>query len=67
MDEMNNAEVEKKCQEFLENLGVPGFIVFGWQKSDEQYGFVYANKDAPPPVTLKGLLWAAHDFAQKKL
>ncbi|PIP65343.1 hypothetical protein COU77_02970 [Candidatus Peregrinibacteria bacterium CG10_big_fil_rev_8_21_14_0_10_49_16] len=64
---MDNADIQKQCQKFLEDLGIPGFIVFGWQKSEKQYGFTYVNHKTPPAVTLKGMLWAAKDFAEKKL
>jgi hypothetical protein len=64
---MEHDAIKKKCQEFLDDLGVPGFVVFGWQQADKKYGVVYVNRKTPPPVTLKGLLWAAHDFARKKL
>ena len=64
---MDNQEISEKCSAFLKELGIPGFIVFGWEKPDKKYGFVYSNHKTPPNVALKGMLWAASDFANKKM
>ncbi|OGJ55509.1 hypothetical protein A3D88_04610 [Candidatus Peribacteria bacterium RIFCSPHIGHO2_02_FULL_52_16] len=64
---MDNADIQKKCTEFLNALGVPGFIVFGWQKPDEQFGFVYSNHKMPVPVVIKGMTFVLSDFVNKKL
>jgi len=64
---MDNKEISAKCAAFLRELGVSGFIVFGWEKQDGKYGFVYSNHKTPPNVALKGMLWAANDIAQKQL
>jgi hypothetical protein len=64
---MNNEDIQKKCNELLAQLGVPGFIVFGFQKTEDQkFGVVYATKDVPANVVIKGMSWALHDYAQKK-
>lgn len=57
---INQREIEKKCQEFLEGLGVPGFIVFGWQKEPGEFGVVSSYHEIPPPVVVKGIAWALH-------
>lgn len=64
---MENQEISDKCSAFLQSLGKPGFIVFGWEKDDGKYGFVYSNHQTPPNVAMKGMLWAANDLAQKQL
>jgi hypothetical protein len=64
---MNNENIQQQCNDLLENLGVPGFVVFGFQKPDDQFGIVYSSKKVPPNVVVKGLSWALHDFAKKKL
>lgn len=64
---MKNEEIQEKCTAFLKSLGIPGFIVFGWQKPDEEFGFVYSNHQMPPPVVIKGMTFVLHDFVQKKL
>lgn len=64
---MDSNEIQKQCSEFLQRLGVPGFVVFGWEKKDGQYGVVYSSQKMPPNVAVKGMTWALHDFASKKL
>ena len=69
---MDNATIQKKCEEFLASLGIPGYIFFAWEKGTESqpqaedakaadkkdYGFVYAARQFPPQVAMKGLVWA---------
>lgn len=62
---LNNDEVQKKCEDFLKSLGVPGFIVFGWQKEDSQYGVVSSFNKMPVNAGVKGLTWALSQFVQK--
>jgi hypothetical protein len=65
---MDNESIQKQCNELLKNLGVPGFIVFGFKKPENnQFGVVYSTKDTPPPVVVKCMSWALNDFSNKKL
>lgn len=64
---LDNDDIQQKCQEFLQQLGVPGFIVFGWQKDDDQFGVVSSFHDIPVNAAVKGLSWALHDFTSKSL
>ena len=64
---MDNAEIQKKCEQFLKELNVPGFIVFGWQKADNQFGVVSSFHKMPVNAALKGLTWALNDFTNKLL
>lgn len=64
---MDNAQIQQKCEEFLKQLGVPGFIVFGWQKADQQFGVVSSFHEMPVNAALKGLSWAIHDFTNRLL
>ncbi|MBI3331420.1 hypothetical protein HYZ99_00485 [Candidatus Peregrinibacteria bacterium] len=64
---MDNEEIQQKCTEFVKSLGIPGFIVFGWQKPGDQFGFVYSNHKMPPPVVIKGMSFVLNDFVNKKL
>jgi hypothetical protein len=63
----DNNEIQKKCQEFLKELGVPGFIVFGWQKEKDSYGVVSSFHRMPKHAAVKGMSWALHDFVNKSL
>lgn len=67
MNSLNNDDIQKKCMDFLQSLGVSGFIVFGWQKDNKQFGFVYSQHKMPPNVAVKGMTWALNDFASKHL
>jgi hypothetical protein len=64
---MNNDEIQKKCEAFLQELGIPGFIVFGWQKEAGQYGVVSSFHEMPVNAAVKGLTWALHDFTNRLL
>ncbi|HVW66546.1 MAG TPA: hypothetical protein VHA78_02325 [Candidatus Peribacteraceae bacterium] len=64
---MDNDEIQAKCEQFLRELGVPGFIVFGWQKDDAQFGVVSSFHEMPVPAAVKGMTWALNDFVTKSL
>ncbi len=44
---MDNDVIQKKCEDFLKELGVPGFVVFGWQKEEGQFGVVSTFHQMP--------------------
>ena len=62
---MDNAEVQKRCEAFLKELGVPGFIIFGWKKADQQFGVVSSHYQMPKDAAVKGMAWALHDFVNR--
>ncbi len=64
---MDQPEVQKKIEDFLKELGVPSFIVFGWKKGEKEFGFVSSYHQVPPNVAIKGMSWALHNFIQKNL
>lgn len=64
---MDQEVIQKKCEEFLAQLGVPGFIVFGWKKSNDEFSVVSSYKETPPHAAIKGLSWALNDFINKSL
>ena len=59
--------IQKKCEDFLRDLKVPGFIVFGWQKDAHEYGVVSSFHEMPVNAAVKGMTWALHDFTSKSL
>lgn len=67
MDVNEQNEIEAKCEQFLKELGVPGFIVFGWRKQNEEFGVVSSYHEMPKNVAIKAMSWALHDFANKAL
>lgn len=64
---MDQPELQKRIEAFLKDLDVPSFIVFGFQKSEKEFGFIWSHHEAPPNVVIKGLSWALQDFVQKNL
>jgi len=64
---IDNDEIQRKCDEFLRQLDVPGFIVFGWKKSEEEFGLVSSYHEVPLNAAIKGLSWALTDFINKTL
>jgi hypothetical protein len=64
---IDNNAIQAKCEAFLRELGIPGFIVFGWQKTDDQFGVVSSFHEMPVNAAVKGMTWALNDFAAKSL
>jgi hypothetical protein len=64
---MDHQEIQRRCEEFLKSLDVPGFIVFGWQKGDNETGVVSSYREFPVNAAVKGLTWALNDFVSKTL
>ncbi len=64
---MDNTEVQKQCIELLKQFGNPSFIVFGWEKDGGKFGVTYATHQMPANVAVKGMLWSAHDYANKHI
>lgn len=62
---MDNAEIQKKCEAFLKELGVPAFLVFGWRKKENEFGVVSSYHQIPKDAAMKGMTWALHDFVNK--
>ncbi len=64
---MDHDEIQRKCEAFLKELNVPAFIVFGWKKSDEEFGVVSSYHEMPPNAAIKGMSWALHDYISKAM
>lgn len=64
---IDNDAIQRKCEAFLQELGIPGFIVFGWQKNNEQFGVVSSFHEMPVNAAVKGMTWALNDFVSKSL
>ncbi|MBI5155948.1 hypothetical protein HZA45_01595 [Candidatus Peregrinibacteria bacterium] len=63
----DNTEIQAKCEQFLHELGVPGFIVFGWQNADAEFGVVSSFHEMPVNAAVKGVTWVLNDFVNKSL
>ena len=65
---MDTDVIQKKCTEFLHSLGVPGFVVFGWEKpGSKEFSFVYSHHNMPPAIVIKGMGFILQDFVSKQL
>lgn len=64
---IDNNEIQVKCEKFLHELGIPGFIVFGWQKDGQQFGVVSSFHQMPVNAAVRGMTWALNDFVTKSL
>ncbi|MBU0458040.1 hypothetical protein KJ652_05890 [Patescibacteria group bacterium] len=69
---MDQEDIQKKVEGFLQELGVPSFIVFGFQKdaSEEgkvEFGVVSSHHKIPPNAAIKGMSWALNDFIARSL
>ena len=49
---MDHKAVEKQCEQFLKKLGVPGFIILGFQTTNEEFTVTYSFHK----VTLKQII-----------
>ena len=64
MDNLDNAEIQRKCEEFLKELGIPGFIVFGWQKAGKEFAIVYSTRQTPPNLVVKGVSFVLQEISK---
>lgn len=64
---MDQPEIQKRIEAFLKELGIPSFIVFGWKKTDKDFGIIWSQHQTPPNVAIKGLSWALNDVISKSL
>ena len=64
---MDQEEVQKKVEAFLQELNVPSFVVFGWKKTESEFGVVSSHHEIPPDAAIKGMSWALNDFINKSL
>ena len=59
--------MNKKCEAFVKGLGISCFIVFGWEKGNQQYGMVSSYHRMPVQAVIKGMSWALNDIVNKSM
>lgn len=59
---MNTADIQKKCEEFLASIGMPGFVVIGLQTDPENTQVVYSLKDMPLKGAVKAITHTLNDL-----
>ena len=64
---MDDSQIQKLCNEFLTNLGVSGFIVFGHQEENSQWKVTYSLHDMPVKTAVRGMLTTVDQLVQQNL
>lgn len=64
---MDDQAIQEKCEQFLKELGRPGFVIFGWPKNNEEFGVTYSCHEMPPQIVVKGIASVLSDYAGKTL
>lgn len=64
---MDQPEVQKKVEAFLKELGIPGFIVFGYKKEDDKYQIVSSYNEMPKNAAIKGMSTVLHELIKHSL
>jgi len=62
---MNTSDIQKKCEEFLQSLPFPGFIVIGLQTEPENTQIVYSLNKMPLKGAVKALTHTLNDLIGK--
>ncbi|MBI1812307.1 hypothetical protein HY285_00450 [Candidatus Peregrinibacteria bacterium] len=64
---MQQDDIQKRLDDFLAELGIPGFVIFGWKKSEDEFGVASSYRDVPAPAAIKGVSWALNDLINKTM
>lgn len=64
---MEQSDVQKKVEAFLKDLGIPGFIVFGYMKDNDKYEIVSSYNEMPTNAAIKGLSTVLSELANRTL
>jgi hypothetical protein len=59
--------VQQRVEQFLKQLGQPGFIVFGYKTDDNQFAIVSSYNQMPTSAAIKGLSKVLHEFIERTL
>ena len=63
---MDDAKIQQLCNEFLQSLGQPGFVVFGRQDNDE-WKVTYSLHEMPLKSAVRGMLSVTDLMVQQNL
>ena len=61
---MNKVTIRHPGERVLKELGIPGFIVFGWQKAGKEFGIVYSTRQTPPNLVVKGVSFVLQEVSK---
>lgn len=62
---MDTTIIQKKCEEFLQSLGIPGFIVIGLQTDPENTQVVYSLNNMPLKGAVKAMTHTLNDLVSR--
>jgi hypothetical protein len=63
----DNQEIQRRCEAFLKEINVPGFILFGRQEQDGSCTVTYSIHNISLKNALTGLLTAVTDLIKRTL
>ena len=63
---MDDAKIQQLCNEFLQSLGLPGFVVFGREEGD-QWKVTYSLHQMPLKSAVRGMLTITDQMVQQNL
>ncbi len=66
MVDPKDAAIQKKVEEFLRTLGIPGFIIFSYKKDDNRFQIVSSYNQMPKVAAIKGLSKVLHEFIERE-
>lgn len=64
---MDDAKIQQLCNDFLKELGAPGFVVFGRQAEGDQWKVTYSLHEMPLKSAVRGMLTVADQLIQTNL
>ncbi len=64
---MDDAKIQQLCNQFLQSLGVPGFVIFGRQEEGDQWKVTYSLHKMPVKTAVRGILTTVDQLVQQNL
>ena len=62
---MDMKKIQEQCNQFLKQIGVPGFIVFGITDGKDKVDVAYSIHQMPTKLLIKSMTSTLNDFIQK--
>lgn len=64
---MDQPDIQAQVEKFLKDIGVPGFIVFGYKKDAQEFAIVSSYHEMPANAAIKGLSKVLHEFIERTI
>lgn len=65
MNPPSEQAVQTQCQQFIDSLQAPAFIIIGWRKPDDEVDVVQCVKDMNAVEYFKSMSWAIHEVMKE--